>query len=73
MKGPTHHSSGSLQYYLVIIALEIAIICLLQYGDANVSPNHAYFAHNLTSFELGHYGCMCKLISALSAATLILP
>jgi len=35
-----NHSSGSLQYYLIIIAIEIAIVCGLQYGDVN--PNHAY-------------------------------
>jgi len=56
-----HCFSGSLQYYLVIIALEIATVCLLQYGDADVSPNHAYFAHGLTSFELARYSWMCKL------------
>jgi len=56
-----HRFRGSLQYYLVIIALEIAIVCELQYGAANVGPNHAYFAHNLTTFELACHDCMCKL------------
>jgi len=37
-----HRFSGSLQYYLVIIVLEIVIVCLFQDGNANVSPNHAY-------------------------------
>jgi len=54
-----NHSRGSLQYYLIIIAVEIAIVCGLQYGDVN--PNHAYRTHNLISFALARYGCMCKL------------
>jgi len=56
-----HRFSGSLQYYLVIIVLEIVIVCLFQDGDANVSPNHVYFAHDLTSFELAHHSSICKL------------
>jgi len=55
--------SGSLQYYLVIIALEIAIVCEMLYGDANVSPNHSYFAHDLIFFELAHHYSICKLLA----------
>jgi hypothetical protein len=54
-----NHSSGSLQHYLIIIAIEVAIVCGLQYGD--VSPNYAYCAHALTSFDLAYYGFMCGL------------
>ena len=64
-----HYSSGALHYYLVVIALEIAMVCGLRYGDASVCLNHAKFAHDLTSFELGQHSCMRKR----SARSLRLP
>jgi hypothetical protein len=36
-------SSGSLHYYLMIIALDVAVLCILHYGG--VSPNLACIAH----------------------------
>jgi hypothetical protein len=36
-------SSGSLQYYLIIIALNVAVLCIFQYSS--VSPNLVYTAH----------------------------
>ena len=36
---PTRHSSGSLQYYLIIIALDMVVVWIWRYAD--VSPNNA--------------------------------
>jgi hypothetical protein len=36
-------SSGSLQYYLIIIALDVAVLCIFKYGG--VSPNLEYTAY----------------------------
>jgi len=55
-----HHSSGALHYYLVVIALEIAMVFELQFGDASVCLNHANLAHELTFFELAYDSCTCK-------------
>ena len=41
---PIRHSSGSLQYYLTIIALDIVVVCIWRYAD--VSSNHAYRCHS---------------------------